>query len=368
LTYIGTFGRYGAVGRIAALDVALCRTVQVIFLFVALTVVLLTVVLWVVLVLRRMSQPMRDVSERMEQVAADNSERWSAVNQHLSDTVSSVSALSGATDRSASQTSEHLARIASSSQTAATEAGKASDAALALRAVLGNTRTRGELGEKWLTDALSVVGFDFETQTILSDGSRPDVILHLPQGVRVVLDAKMPLDAFERAVRATDAEERSRHALAHATALKRHILDLSNRQYETLVFGSLPVVIMFVPAVSAIAEAVDASPDLPGYARSKNVVLVDPISLHGVLTFCQHLGRLWKLPEEWSEFGSDLVSLHESSESVVTSMASARKLLVTLATELNVAHAAAGRMKEDREGMAAILGAKATKMPAKFKV
>lgn len=172
--------------------------------------------------------------------------------------------------------------------THATEATRNETARLA--AALSDNRVRGMWGEVQLRRALELAGLtrhvDFLEQRTVSGESgagRPDVVVELPHGRAVVIDAKVPLDAYLGAAAATDPATEGELQRAHATAVSAHVNDLAGRDYPALVERSVDLVLMFLPGDAFLAAALDADAALFERAASKGVHLVTPTSLVPVL-------------------------------------------------------------------------------------
>ncbi|MFQ4149262.1 DNA recombination protein RmuC [Arthrobacter sp. LAPM80] len=161
-----------------------------------------------------------------------------------------------------------------------------------LASALRSNSARGKWGEVQLRRVVEAAGLlahvDFEEQvhTNTDDGAhRPDMIVRLPGGKELVLDAKVPLTSFLDAHDAGTPEsaESQQHLARHAKAVKAHIDALAGKQYWTSAKNSPELVICFVPVESILSAALMSDPGLLDYAMSKNVVLASPISLLAIL-------------------------------------------------------------------------------------
>ncbi len=161
-----------------------------------------------------------------------------------------------------------------------------------LAASLRSTSARGQWGEVQLRRVVEAAGmlahvdFNEQVHAVTDDGvHRPDMVVRLPGGKELVLDAKVPLTSFLNAHDAgSDDGAAARHHLArHAKAVKAHIDALGNKQYWTSAKNSPELVICFVPVESILSAALMADPELLDYAMARNVVLASPISLLAIL-------------------------------------------------------------------------------------
>ncbi|ASN52509.1 DNA recombination protein RmuC [Sinomonas sp. R1AF57] len=176
-----------------------------------------------------------------------------------------------------------------------------SDAAIlqsahALTAALANNASRGTWGEVQLRRVVEAAGMldrvDFAEQVATSGEAgavRPDLVVSLPGGKQIVVDAKVPLGAYLRAQEhAQDASPagiaaREKHLAEHAKALRAHVDVLGSKKYWEAVGASPELVVCFLPAESFLAEALRADAGLLDYAFTRNVALASPATLMALL-------------------------------------------------------------------------------------
>jgi DNA recombination protein RmuC len=173
------------------------------------------------------------------------------------------------------------------------EALRAQTAALA--GALRSPTARGTWGEVQLRRVVEHAGMlarvDFTVQASATTpegaGVRPDLVVHLPGGKHVVVDAKAPLAAFLEASEpgaAGDDEERQRRAAdRHARALRGHVEALAAKEYWTAFDPSPELVVCFVPGEAFLAAACAADPALLEHAMARRVVLATPTTLLALL-------------------------------------------------------------------------------------
>jgi DNA recombination protein RmuC len=161
-----------------------------------------------------------------------------------------------------------------------------------LSSALRKPQVRGRWGEMHLRRAVELAGMvahcDFVEQARLDDGGRrPDLVVNLAGGRQLVVDAKVPLDAFLDAG-ATDDDVREAHLQRHAAQLRSHVDGLSAKRYWRSLPTTPEFVVMFVPAESFLGAALDAGPDLIEYAAARQVVLATPTTLIALLRTVAH--------------------------------------------------------------------------------
>lgn len=167
-------------------------------------------------------------------------------------------------------------------------------------ALKGESKTQGNWGEAILETLLEKSGLQkdvhYEVQKSLSseDGSRlqPDVIINLPEGKNMIIDSKVSLTAYERYY-STEGEKEKEDALAqHAASMKRHIDELSEKDYQNIYGINGPdFVLMFVPIEPALALAVRHEPGLLSEAVEKNVAIISPSILLATLRMIVNIWR-----------------------------------------------------------------------------
>ena len=159
-----------------------------------------------------------------------------------------------------------------------------------LAGALRSSNVRGTWGEAQLKRVVEAAGMlarvDFTEQPSATgpDGRvvRPDLVVNLPGGKHLVVDAKAPLTAFLDAGGA-DSPERERLLLAHAKALRGHVDVLAGRAYWAAFTPTPEMVVCFVPGDAILAAALDADPSLYEHAMAARVVLACPATLLAVL-------------------------------------------------------------------------------------
>lgn len=159
-----------------------------------------------------------------------------------------------------------------------------------LSTALRRPQVRGRWGELHLRRVVELAGLvercDFSEQlsTTDEDGTRrPDLVVHLAGDKHVVVDAKVPLDAFLDATAADSDEERARHLTRHARQLRAHVDALSGKTYWRAVTSTPEFVVLFVPGEPFLSAALDAEPTLLEYAADRKVVLATPSTLIALL-------------------------------------------------------------------------------------
>ena len=169
----------------------------------------------------------------------------------------------------------------------------------ALSTALRRPQVRGRWGELHLRRAVELAGLvarcDFDEQVTVRDGDatlRPDLVVHLAGRKQVVVDAKVPLDAFLDATECDPGpegdDERAAHLARHARQLRQHVDTLSAKQYWRSLPCSPEFVVLFVPGEAFLSAALESEPSLLEYAAERRVVLATPTTLIALLRTVAH--------------------------------------------------------------------------------
>jgi DNA recombination protein RmuC len=188
-----------------------------------------------------------------------------------------------------------------------------------LSTALRRPQVRGRWGELHLRRAVEVAGLvdrcDFLEQVHLPQGAdgaqRPDLVVTLAGGRSVVVDAKVPLDAFLDATSSDDPDERDAHLSRHARQLRSHIDLLGSKRYWRSLRETPEFVVLFLPAEAFLAAGLDADPSLIEYSAERGVVLASPTTLIALLRTVAHGWRHESLAERAREIHRVGRDLHE---------------------------------------------------------
>jgi DNA recombination protein RmuC len=219
--------------------------------------------------LKPMREQMGDFRKRVDEVHLNDSKDRASLKEHLS----------------------HLEKL---------NRQMSEDALNLTQALKGESKSQGNWGEMILERLLEASGlregheFAREQSFTDEDGKRlrPDVVIYMPGDKQVIIDSKVSLTDYERAVSATDENERDTALRAHVRSLKQHIQELSGKRYEHLPNVHSPdYVLMFLPIEGAYLMAIEADQSIFETAFEQRVAVVTPSTLYATLKLIEQLWR-----------------------------------------------------------------------------
>ncbi|HMD55995.1 MAG TPA: DNA recombination protein RmuC [Solirubrobacteraceae bacterium] len=177
--------------------------------------------------------------------------------------------------------------------------------------------TRGSWGEIQLRNVVEMAGMvshcDFLEQSTIQTGEgalRPDMLVRLPGGKLVVVDSKVPLDAYLSALECTSEHERELHTARHARQTREHIGKLASKGYQRQFDSTPEFVVMFVPSDGIYQAALAQDPSLIEYGVQQQVLMATPTTLIGLLWAVHYGWRQELIAESAREIADSARELH----------------------------------------------------------
>jgi DNA recombination protein RmuC len=213
-----------------------------------------------------------------------------------------------------------------------------------LVSALKRPSTRGSWGEIQLRNAVEMAGMvahcDFlEQHTIAADGGvlRPDMLVRLPGGKLIVVDAKVPLDAYLAALEAEGEDARELHVARHAKQTRSHIAKLAAKGYHGQLEATPEFVVMFVPSDGIYQAALEADPSLIEFGVQQQILIATPTTLIGLLWAAHHGWREERIAESAREIAESARELHRRLGRFVEPLGKVGRQLDSAVTAYNVA-------------------------------
>jgi len=193
------------------------------------------------------------------------------------------------------------------------------EAAKLVNALRNAPKARGRWGEQQLRNVLESCGLsehcDFATEVSVSDGEggrlRPDVVVRVPGGQSLVIDAKVSLNDYQDAFGAVDEADRTTHLAAHSAAIRAHVNMLGAKAYWSQFEDAPDYVVMFIPGEHFLTAALEHDATLWDYAFDKKVLLATPTNLIAIARTVAAVWRQEKLAKEARQIGELGKELYE---------------------------------------------------------
>jgi DNA recombination protein RmuC len=200
-----------------------------------------------------------------------------------------------------------------------------SDAQNLTEALKGDSQKRGSWGETQLEKTLQMSGlieeYHYEKQTSLVDAEgkrkQTDFLIKLPDDKHIIIDSKVSLAAYDRAVAAETDEQLELALKEHIKAVKRHIDDLQSKDYTNLIgIRSPSFVFMFMPIEPAYIEALKYEKDLFSYGYERGIVMVSHTTLIPILRTVSNLWSMERSTREARELGDKAGDIYNQVRAV----------------------------------------------------
>ncbi len=171
------------------------------------------------------------------------------------------------------------------------------DAVNLTKALKGNTKTQGDWGEMILERMLENSGlkkdeeYYVQEDCVTDDGAhvRPDVIVRFPEKRSVIIDSKVSLTAYTNYVAAEEEVVRQAALKEHILSVRKHIDELSAKDYSKVVKDTIGYVLMFIPNEASYIAAVQADAEIINYAYRKRIIVISPTNLIMALQLAHNL-------------------------------------------------------------------------------
>jgi len=248
------------------------------------------------------------------------------------------------------------------------------------KALKGDVKKQGNWGEVILERILErsglnegEQGYQKQFSDVSEDGKRiqPDIVINLPDNKHIIVDSKVSLIAYERAVNSETEEDRQRNTKEHLLSLRQHIKGLSEKHYQSASkLNSPDFVLLFIPIESSFSVAIQEDQELFSYAWDQKVVIVSPSTLLATLRTISSIWQQENQTRNAMEIARQGGALYDKLFGFITDMESIGKNLATTnktyESAMNKLHVGSGNLVRRAEKLRE-LGAKASKeLPQKY--
>lgn len=206
-----------------------------------------------------------------------------------------------------------------------------------VNALRGNSKIQGDWGENQLKNILDMAGYlegqDYQMQFNLKsddgDNLRPDCIICLPDGKKLIVDSKVSISNYVDYMKSENPQERKHYLELHVSSIKKHINELATKEYQKLLKdNSLDFVFMFIPNEHAYIEALKFDSSIYDNAYKNNVAITTPSSILPILRTVKNLWNIEKQNENASKIAEKAGQLYDKLAGFVGNMESIDKSLV----------------------------------------
>jgi DNA recombination protein RmuC len=211
-----------------------------------------------------------------------------------------------------------------------------------VNALRASPKARGRWGEQSLRNVLEQAGLtehvDFQTEVSVDTGDgrlRPDVIVSLPGGRKLVIDAKCSLNSYLDACDEVDDDKRQTCFRAHVASMRNHAQQLGSKAYWTQFGDAADYVIMYIPGEHFLAAALEQDPTLWDWAFERRVLLATPTNLVAIAKTVASIWRQERLAEAAQEIASLGKELHSRLATMNEHMTRVGKNLATANSAYN---------------------------------
>ncbi len=240
-----------------------------------------------------------------------------------------------------------------------------------VNALKGNSKVQGDWGEHQLKTILDMSGLNegidyqmqFNTKGEVGQNLRPDCVINLPNGKKLIVDSKVSITNYIDFVKEENEEKKKQYLNLHISSIKKHIAELSNKEYQKYL-SDIDFVFMFIPNEQAYIEALKCDNKIYDTAYKANVAITTPSSILPILRTVKNLWNIENqnknaslIAEKAGKLYDKLVGFVENMKKIDKNLINAKSAYDDAFNQLSDGRGSALSIAEDMKEM----GAKTTK-------
>ncbi|HOW85243.1 MAG TPA: DNA recombination protein RmuC [Candidatus Aminicenantes bacterium] len=273
------------------------------------------------------------------------------IDQNLAVMKGDIQKMQDLVQRFEKERAHQYGEVSNQLRNAADQTSRLQETADRLRAALASTKARGQWGERMAEDVLRLAGFiegvNYIKQKVLDlAASRPDYTFWLPQGLKVNMDVKFPLNGYLRYLEADNDTARETSRAQFLRDVRTRIKEVTTRDYINPEEKTLDYVLVFIPNEQVYAFINENDPGIMDEALKAKVILCSPFTLFAILAIIRQsldnfsmektageiLGLVQNFKKEWERFGDCMAKMGEKLEGAASEY---RKLTTTRQVKLD---------------------------------
>jgi DNA recombination protein RmuC len=273
------------------------------------------------------------------------------IDQNLASMKSDLQKMQELVLRFEKERAHQYGEVSNQLRSAADQTSRLQQTADHLRSALASTKARGQWGERMAEDVLRLAGFvegvNYIKQKVLDmTAARPDYTFWLPQGMKVNMDVKFPLNGYLRYLEEDNDAAREAHKAQFLRDVRTRIKEVTTRDYINPEERTLDYVLVFIPNEQVYAFINQNDPEIMDEALKSRVILCSPFTLFAILAVIRQsldnfsmektageiLGLVKNFKKEWERFGDCMAKMGEKLEGATAEF---RKLTTTRQTKLD---------------------------------
>jgi DNA recombination protein RmuC len=199
---------------------------------------------------------------------------------------------------------------------------------------LRSPNVKGIWGEMQLKKLVQLCGMeehcDFQWQSTIEKGLKPDMVINLPNNKQIIVDSKVSLSAYINCMDTNDDEKKKYYIQEHARQIKQHINSLYSKKYWEALDNSANFVILFLPGECFLSTALEVNPSMIEYATKYNIIIATPTTMIGLLKTIAYGWENIHITRDIEKIKGIIQTLHGDLSSVIDDINGMGKIIDSL--------------------------------------